>query len=133
MERNLNSNKVLNFLNRIRPMGHALPKELEAEFIRYKDIKSIDRIGVSAWIGFALTICMFGLDIYRHENGVFFEDPWYPRLFYFHLLGLVFIIPAIHISRNKKWIIQTRLRRGIVIWGMVVMTIIFLLGQSIII
>ena len=110
-----------------------IPDELELEFIAFKDIKSIDRIQSAAWLGFALTICMFGLDIYRTKIGIFDKDPWYKWLFYFHLLGLLFLIPAIYISRYKPWIIKTRLRRGIVIWGMVVLTITFLLGQSVLI
>jgi len=110
-----------------------IPDELEQEFIAFKDIKSIDRIQSAAWLGFALTICMFGLDIYRIQTGIFWEDKWYPWLFKFHLLGLLFIIPAIHITKNKAWINQTRLRRGIVIWGMVLLSITFLLGQSILI
>ncbi len=123
--------RVKNFLRRIFSIRNELPKALEKEFIHYKDVNSIDRIQTSAWLGFALTICMFGLDIYRVKTGAFYENEWYPRLFKFHLLGLLFLIPAIHTTLNKAWIVLSRLRRGIVIWGMVVLTIVFLLGQAV--
>lgn len=110
-----------------------IPDELEKEFTAFKDIKSIDRIQASAWLGFALTIFMFGLDIYRQRTGEFYTSHWYTVLFYFHLLGLLFLFPAVYTTVYKKWIIQTRLRRGIVIWGMVVLTITFMLGQSVVI
>ena len=115
---------------------HDLPKALEREFIAYKDIACIDRIQASAWIGFALTLCMlFGLDIYRYYIKGFEEggDKFYLPLFFFHLIGLFFIIPAIHIHLHKEWIIQTRLRRGVVIWGMVFLIITFLLGQAVLV
>jgi signal transduction histidine kinase/DNA-binding response OmpR family regulator len=111
----------------------SLPKELEREFVTFKDIACIDRIQASAWIGFALTICMFGLDANRYFNGEFPDRKYYFPLFCFHLIGILFIIPAIHITLHKKWIIQTRLRRGVVIWGMVVLTIVFMLGQSVLV
>ena len=110
-----------------------LPPALEQEFIAYKDIKSINRIQASAWLGFILTICLFGLDYLRLIEGKY-DDPerkWLIWLFYCHLLGLLFILPAVHITRKKEWINQTRLRRGIVIWGMVTLSITFLLGQSV--
>ncbi|HSF87851.1 MAG TPA: ATP-binding protein [Saprospiraceae bacterium] len=111
----------------------SLPKELEREFVTFKDIACIDRIQASAWIGFALTICLFGLDAYRKSSGELYTNPYYLPLFYFHFVGLLFLIPAIHITLHKKKIIQTRLRRGIVIWGMVVLTIVFMLGQSVLV
>ena len=111
----------------------SLPKELEREFVTFKDIACIDRIQASAWIGFALTICMFGLDAYRKSTGELYSNEYYLPLFYFHLFGILFLAPAIHINQHKKWIIQTRLRRGVVIWGMVVLTIVFMLGQSVLV
>lgn len=111
-----------------------LPPELEQEFIAYKDIKSINRIQSSAWLGLALTICLFGLDAYRkYHTGEYDTNPWLPKLFHIHLLGILFLIPAIHITRHKAWIIQTRLRRGIVIWGMVALTIVYMLGQAVLV
>src|SRR5687767_7657555 len=86
-----------------------IPDELEKEFTAFKDIKSIDRIQASAWLGFALTIFMFGLDIYRQRTGEFYTSHWYTVLFYFHLLGLLFLFPAVYTTVYKKWIIQTRL------------------------
>lgn len=110
-----------------------LPKELEREFVTFKDIACIDRIQASSWIGFALTICMFGLDAFRYAKNEFDTNQYYLPLFYFHLLGILFLVPAIHITLHKNWIIQTRLRRGVTIWGMVVLIIIFLLGQSVLV
>ncbi len=111
-----------------------LPPELEKEFIVYKDTKSINRIQSSAWLGIALTICLFGVDAYRkYGTGEYDTNPWLPKLFHIHLLGILFLIPAIHITRHKTWIIQTRLRRGIVIWGMVTLTIVFLLSQAVLV
>jgi signal transduction histidine kinase/DNA-binding response OmpR family regulator len=110
-----------------------LPPELEQKFMAYKDIKSINRIQSSAWLGLALTICLFGIDAYRKYTGEYDTNIWLPRLFHLHLLGILFLIPAIHITRHKAWIIQTRLRRGIVIWGMVALTIVFMLGQAVLV
>src|SRR5690349_20488039 len=110
-----------------------LPPELEEEFTSYKDIKSINRIQSSAWLGAVLTFCLFGLDIYRSYSGSLQTHQWYPFLVVNHLIGLFFLIPAIHITLHKKWIIQTRLRRGIVIWGMVILSIVFMLGQAILV
>ena len=111
----------------------SLPKELEREFVTFKDIACIDRIQASAWVGFVLTICLFGLDAYRHASGELYTNKYYLPLFYFHLLGILFLAPAIYITRHKKRIIQTRLGRGVVIWGMVVLTIVFMLGQSVLV
>jgi len=110
-----------------------LPKELAAEFEEFKDVKSIDRIQTAAWIAIFLTFCLFGLDYYRWVTGGFEKYSYYYTLVFIHLLGLLFIILAVHISRKKEWIIQTRLRRGIVIWGMVLLTFSFLLGQAVVV
>ena len=72
----------------------SLPKELEREFVTFKDIACIDRIQASAWIGFALTICLFGLDAYRYLNDEFPDHKYYMPLFYFHLFGILFLAPA---------------------------------------
>ncbi|MGB3079910.1 MAG: ATP-binding protein [Saprospiraceae bacterium] len=123
--------RILRFIRHILYIRQGIPVELEREFIEFKDIKSIDRIQTSAWIGIVLTFFTFGLDFFRMYKGIFWDDKWYPKLFLFHLSGLLFIIPAIHISLHKKWIIERRLRRGIVIWGMVILTSVFLLGQAV--
>ncbi len=124
-------NRILRFILHILYIRQGIPKELEHEFVEFKDISSIDRIQTSAWIGIVLAFFTLGLDAYRIHKGIFWGDRWYPKLFIFHLSGLFFIIPAIHISLHKKWIIEARLRRGIVIWGMVVLTSVFLLGQAV--
>ena len=109
----------------------SIPPELQEEFIRYKDIKSIDRIQTSAWIGVALTVCILVLDYYRMQTiACFWDDRYYRKLFYFHLMGFLFFIPAVYTTLRKEWIIQQRLRRGVVIWGMVVLTIIYMMGQA---
>ena len=110
-----------------------LPLELEEEFTSYKDIKSINRIQSSAWLGVVLTFCLFGLDLYRYNSGSLNTHQWYPWLVANHLIGLLFLVPAIHITLRKKWIIQTKQRRGIVIWGMVILSIVFMLGQAILV
>jgi len=79
---------------------------------------------------------MFGLDIFRQLHGdwdVEKDHKWFVILFKFHLLGLLFLVPAVYITKSKDWIIQTQLRRGVVIWGMVALTIAFLLGQAVIV
>ena len=109
-----------------------LPAELAVQFEAFKDIKSIDRIRTAAWIGVALTFCLFGLDYHRYfPNG--FQKEYYHLIFYIHLSGLLFLFPAIHITRNRDWIIQTRLRRGIVIWAMVLILFGNLLGQAVVV
>ncbi|MEP6794582.1 MAG: histidine kinase dimerization/phospho-acceptor domain-containing protein, partial [Saprospiraceae bacterium] len=125
------SNRILHFIRHILYIRQGIPAELEREFVEFKDIKSIDRIQTSAWIGIVLALFTFGLDAFRIHKGIFWHDPWYPKLFIFHLSGLLFIFPALHISLHKKWIIEKRLRRGIVIWGMVVLASVFLLGQAV--
>jgi signal transduction histidine kinase len=108
-----------------------LPPEYAEAFEEFKDIKSIDRIQVGSWIGFGLAIILiFGLDNYRRITGEFDEEKYNYTLFYFHLLMLLFIVPAIYIGKRKAWIIQTRLRRGVVIWGMVVFCFIAMLAQA---
>lgn len=114
---------------------HSLPPDLNRQFEEFKDIKSIDRIMVAAWIGFALSLCLFGLDYYRRYVTFQFVEGaekynYYLYLFYFHLIMVLFVVPAVYITRYKTWIIQTRLRRGIVIWGMVVFCFIALLAHA---
>lgn len=110
-----------------------LPSELEQEFVTYKDVKSINRIQSAAWLGIALTICLFGLDLYRYNTGTFDTHFWHPWLFKNHLVGILFLIPSIYITRHKKEIIKSRLKRGFVIWGMVVLSIVYMLGQAILV
>ncbi len=124
-------NRILGFIRHILFIRQDFPAELEREFVEYKDIKSIDRIQTSAWIGIILAFFIFGLDAFRMYKGIFWDDKWFPKLLVFHLSGLLFILPALHISLHKKWINEKRLRRGIVIWGMVVLTSVFLLGQAV--
>ncbi len=115
------------------PVRRTLPVELEKPFEEYKDVRSIDRLQVAAWLGVFLTLCLFALDYSRYFPQGKFKQDYYQSLFIIHTLGLLYIIPAIHISRRKRWIIETRLRRGVVIWGMVVITFAFLLTQAIIV
>ena len=117
------------------PLRRDLPVGLEKPFEEFKDIRSIDRLQVAAWLGLFLTFCLFGLDYSRIANGTIHlpQYHYYHPLIYVHALGLLFIIPAVHITRRKVWIIQTRLRRGIVIWGMVLLTFAFLLTQALIV
>jgi signal transduction histidine kinase/DNA-binding response OmpR family regulator len=110
-----------------------LPSELETQFTEFKDIQSIDRIHVAAWIGFAMSIFLFPLDYHRYVTGEFVANQNYRILFYFHVFGLVFIIPALSIALRKEWVKATRLRRGIHIWGMVVLTFIYLFGMAIVV
>src|SRR5688500_3673187 len=111
-----------------------LPPGLEKEFEEFKDIQSIDRIHVAAWIGFIMSVCLLlGLDYHRMQTGEFYENVNFRYLFYLHLLGLLFIIPALSIALRKKWVIATRLRRGVHIWGMVLMAFLVLFGMSILV
>jgi len=109
-----------------------LPPELVRPFEEFKDIKSIDRIHIAAWIAVGLSVCLFYLDYMRWQDGSLWVERTKTLLFYCHLFGLSFLVPALHMQFNREWIKQTRLRRGIVIWGMVVLTFIFVLGQSIV-
>ena len=119
------------FLRRILSIRNDLPKDLEKDFEEFKDIKSIDRIEIASWIGFILTLLLFILDYIRWKEGMFEEEPKNLQLFYVHMTGLLFIVMALHINKNKKWIIQTRLRRGIVIWSMVALALVFVMTQTI--
>ncbi len=62
MAEELGKNKILNFLNRIFSIRSDVPKELEKEFEEFKDIASISRIEIAAWIGFILMLLLFVLD-----------------------------------------------------------------------
>jgi hypothetical protein len=110
-----------------------LPPELERQFTEFEDIQSIDRIHVAAWIGISLSMLLFPLDYHRYVTGELAENENYRYLFYFHVFGLVFIIPALSIARRKDWVKASRLRRGFHIWGMVVLTFIFLFGMAIVV
>jgi len=127
----LNFKGIGNFLRRILSIRNELPKDLEKDFEEFKDIKSIDRIEVASWIGFILTLLLFILDYMRWKKDLFVIEPLYLSLFYVHLIGLLFIVMALHIYFNKKWIIQTRLRRGVVIWSMVVLALVVVMSQTI--
>jgi hypothetical protein len=94
-------------LKNIFELRKELPAELAVQFEDFKDIKSIDRIRTGAWIGVALTFCLFGLDYFRYNHPNGFQHHYYYLLFYIHLSGLLYLIPAIHITRNREWIIQT--------------------------
>lgn len=110
-----------------------LPPGLEKEFTEYKDIHSIDRMAVGAWIGFGLSILLFPLDYSRILTGEYYTNHNYRYLSYFHLLGVIYLIPAWTMTFGKDWVIATKLRRGIHIWGMVILTFIFLFGQAIVV
>lgn len=130
------SNWLFSTVNKVRKalkIRIDLPPELEKQFTEFKDIQSIDRIHVAAWIGFGMSILLFPLDYHRHITGEFAENVNYRYLFYFHVFGLVFIIPALSIALRKDWVKATRLRRGIHIWGMVVLTFIYLFGMAIVV
>jgi signal transduction histidine kinase/DNA-binding response OmpR family regulator len=117
------------------PIRRSLPTELEQSFEIFKDVRSIDRLQVAAWLGVCLTFALFGLDYSRFYNGTIHvpENHYYYTLFFIHASGLLFFIPAIHITRKKQWIKETQKRRGVVIWGMVVLSIFFLLGQALVV
>jgi len=117
------------------PIRRSIPSELEQSFEVFKDIRSIDRLHVASWLAVFLTFALFGLDYSRYANGTFNEkgNEYYHTLFYIHTIGLLFFIPAIHITRKKAWIKETQRRRGVVIWGMVVMTFAFLLAQALVV
>ena len=111
----------------------SLPPHLEREFFEYKDIQSIDRIQVAAWIGFCLSLLLLALDYERMKSGEYYTNEIYRYLFYMHLFGLVFLVPAWSMTVNKPWIIATRQRRGIHIWGMVLLVYTYLFGMGILV
>src|SRR5687768_11862477 len=130
---NQNQKHILPDLSKFFRFRSKLPPGMEAEFVEYKDIKSIDRISVAAWIGFALSILLFPLDYKRMMSGEFYQHPPYQYLFYFHLFGLIFLLPAWSMTFHKSWVNATRLRRGIHIWGMVVLSYVYLFGMAIVV
>ncbi len=128
-----NSNRTILFLRRILKVRRDLPPGLEKEFTEYKDIESIDRIRVGAWIGLMVSVLLLPLDYSRVKSGEFYTIDTYQILFYFHVFGLIYIIPVLSLTFFKPWVISTRLRRGIHIWGMVFITFIFLFGMAIVV
>lgn len=119
-------NNLFSLLKQALQFRVNVPAELEKEFEEFKDIQSIDRIQVAAWIGFCLSVFLLPLDYSRMESGTLYTHPIYPYLFYLHLFGLLFLLPAWSMTYNKAWVKSTRWRRGIHIWGMVVMSYVFL-------
>ncbi|MDQ3017725.1 MAG: ATP-binding protein [Bacteroidota bacterium] len=128
-----NINRTVFYLRRILKFRRDLPPGLEKEFTEYKDIESIERIKVGAWIGLMVSVLLFPLDISRMLSGQFEEQETFRLLFYFHIFGLIYILPVWSMTFHKKWVVSTRLRRGIHIWGMVVITFIFLFGMAILV
>ena len=126
--------RILHNLRKSLRFRSEIPPGYESEFVEYKDIKSIDRIQVAAWIGFFLSLLLLPLDYSRMEAGKFsIEHPTYRYLFYFHVFGMIFLLPAWTMSFKKEWVISTRLRRGIHIWGMVLLSYVFLFGMGILV
>lgn len=112
-------------------LTNILPQSLRYDFMVQMDKKSIDRIQILAWLGTVLYICLFVLDYLRIKNGTFQESIMQQLLFFTHVGGLLFIVPALLITLHKEKIKATRLSRGIIIWLMFVLMAVFLLFQSI--
>lgn len=126
-------NKLLSILREAIKPRKSVPAELYSEFVEYKDIKSIDRIQVAAWIGFCLSVLLLPLDYFRLTTGEFYSDHINRYLFYLHLFGLLFLVPAWSMTFNKQAVIATRRNRGIHIWGMVVFMYLFLFSMGILV
>ena len=125
--------RLLSYIRQAIRFRKSLPSELVEEFNEYKDIKSLDRIAVAAWIGFSLSVLLLPLDYSRFVSGEFYTHEPYRYLFYFHLFGLIFLLPAWSMTFHKSRVINTRLNRGIHIWGMVVLTYVYLFGMGILV
>lgn len=123
--------RILSFTRSALKFRKDLPPGLQKEFFEYNDIQSIDRICVAAWIAFALSVLLFPLDYSRMKSGEFYVNDTYRYLFYFHVFGLIFIIPAWTMTFHKPWVISSKQRRGIHIWAMVLLDFIFLFGMAI--
>ena len=84
------------------PIRRSIPSELEKSFEDFKDIRSIDRLQVAAWLGVFLTFALFGLDLSRYVNGTFNlkGNEYYHSLLSIHAIGLLYFIPGINITRK---------------------------------
>lgn len=122
--------RLLTYVRTTLKFRKELPQGLLKEFIEYKDINSIDRIRVAAWIAFSLSVLLFPLDFIRIASGEFYVNAIDRYLFYLHVFGLIFILPAWSMTFYKPWVIATSKRRAIHIWGMVVLDFIFLFGMA---
>src|SRR5687768_224156 len=129
----LKPGKFFSFFQQAIKFRESLPVELEREFEEYKDIKSIDRIQVGAWIGFFLSLLLLPLDYARIKSGEFYTNDVYRYLFYFHLFGMVFLLPAWSMTFNKPRVTATKHIRGLHIWGMVVLSYLYLFGMGILV
>ncbi len=129
----INRSQLFSFFRQAFQFRTRVPADLEREFVAYKDIKSIDRIQVAAWIGVCLSLLLLPLDYIRMKSDDFYTHDINRYLFYLHLFGLLFLVPAWTMTFHKPWVIDTRLRRGLHIWGMVVMSYVFLFGQGILV
>lgn len=128
-----NSKQDVSPLRKMPRIRKSLSPELAGEFTEYKDIKSIDRIAVAAWIGFGLSLFLLPLDYSRMVSGELNSHDPYRYLFYLHVFGLIFIVPAYSMTFQKAWVNATRLRRGIHIWSMVVLNYVYLFGMGIVV
>lgn len=107
-----------------------LPDHLRHDFMVQMDNKSIDRIQIISWLAFIMYSSLFFLDYRRFQDGLFQENPVYKTLFYLHLSGLAYLIPALATTLAKDKVKATRLSRGVIFWLTFAFMTGNLLGQS---
>lgn len=102
-----------------------LPDHLRYDFMVQMDTKCVDRMQIISWLGVVLYVCLFILDYMRAQAGEFDR-----RLFYFHLCGGLYILPALLTTFASEQVKATRISRGVVIWFTFLLTTVALFGQA---
>ena len=105
--------------------GRPIAPKLRWDFIMQYDISSISRIRLASWISVILYTLLFYLDYRRLKTGdALYEDPAFGYLAIIHQLGLLFLIIAIPTTFRPGVIKESRLYRGLVIYGFLILMII---------
>lgn len=107
-----------------------LPERFRYAFMVEMDKKAIDRIQIITWLGVFLYVCLFVLDIERARAGTLHSNPDHKLLLYFHIGGMLYLIPALLTTYAKTRVKATRLSRGVIIWFTLFLMIVLLYGQS---
>jgi signal transduction histidine kinase/DNA-binding response OmpR family regulator len=98
----------------------------------HRDKISIERIRVISWLGFIMYVSLLGLDAYRFRNGYAEHSYYIKLLFYTHLGGLLFLLPALATTYAIDWSKATRFSRELVIWYTLGLMTLVLFGQALV-
>lgn len=108
----------------------SVPASMRHELMVHRDKISIDRIRVISWLGVVMYVSLFLLDYYRYTHGTYAQSWVFHLLFYLHLGGTLYLLPACLATFADKWSKHSRLSRGFIIWYTFLVMTLILFGQS---